>query len=351
MTMFPEDLDRGYRIQAAACRNLGSAFSGDLLERAADGALGDLRDLHRPWLEASTRKTFEDATPLRFLGALHHLTLTGAAPDLAAQYPAAKPDTDWPALIGAAKQAVVEHHDAIAAFMTSPPQTNEVRRSLCLVGGYLTLAAATGLPLRCLEIGASAGLNVNWDRYAYRFGEATWGDPASPVQIAGDWDGPPPPLPAATVAEREACDVAPVDITDEANALRLQAYVWPDQLDRLERLRAAIAMARQSGLHVEKADAAIWVAARLAPRDGVATVLVHSVMWQYMPAETQASILATLARAAAAATPSAPVAHLSMEPDPANMAQMQVRLTLWPGGEEKLLAEVHPHGASVRWLA
>jgi hypothetical protein len=351
MTLLPEPLDRAYRIQAQACRAFGSVFSGALLDRAADGELGDLTGLNRPWLEADTRKAMDDATPPRLLGALHHLTLSGAAPSLAAQYPAARAETDWPATVTALGDAIARHPTAIEAFMRSPPQTNEVRRSLALVGGYLTLAADTGLPLRTLEIGASAGLNTNWDRYAYRLGAAAWGDPQSPVLIDGAWVGPPPPLPAAVVAERAACDQAPIDVGDEAQALRLQAYVWPDQLDRLARLRAAIALARRTGLHVDAADAAAWVKGRLEPREGLATVLVHSVMWQYMPAETQASILSTLAAAGAAATPSAPVSHLRMEPNPANPAQMEVRLTTWPGGEDRLLAEAHPHGSSVKWVA
>jgi hypothetical protein len=351
MTMFPVPLDRAYRIQAQACRALGSTFSGDLLDRAADGDLGDLTPLHGPWLEASTRQVFDDATHLRFLGALHHLVLTGAAPALAEQYPDAKAETDWPAAVHAVRQAIADHAQAIEDFMGSPPQTNEVRRSLALVGGYLTLAAETSLPLRTLEIGASAGLNTLWDRYAYRLGAAAWGDPDSPVLIDGAWEGPPPPLPQAVVAERAACDQAPIDVGDEAQALRLQAYVWPDQLDRLARLRAAIVLARQTGLKVEKADAAAWVKGRLEPKEGLATVLVHSVMWQYMPAETQASILETLETARAKATASAPLAHLRMEPDPANPARMQVRLTTWPGGVDRLLAEAHPHGSSVNWVA
>lgn len=351
MSILPDDLDRHFRIQAGACTQFGSPFCAELLERLADGRFGDLEPFLAPWWAVSTRAAFDDAVCLRLIGGLHHLTLTGAAPALAAEYPAAKPKTDWAALEAAGRAAVVEHHAHLLAFMGSPPQTNEVRRSRALVGGYLTLAAQTGLPLRTLEIGASAGLNVNWDKYRYRLGGSEWGPAESPVWIEGDWQGPSPPLPAVTVAERAACDQAPIEVAEEAQALRLQSYVWPDQLDRLERLRAAIGLARETGLHVDRSDAAEWVKGRLAPREGVATVLAHSVMWQYMPPATQAAILETLAQAGAAATPTAPVAHLRMEPDPVNTMLMSVRLTLWPGGEDRLLAHVHPHGAQVEWLA
>ena len=57
-------------------------------------------------------------------------------------------------------------------YMDHEPQTNEVRRSACLIGGFLTIARESGLPLRCFEVGASAGLNQLWDRFHYRLGDA-----------------------------------------------------------------------------------------------------------------------------------------------------------------------------------
>ena len=90
--------------------------------------------------------------------------------------------------------------------------------------------------------------------------------------------------------------------------------------------------------------------ARVAPQAGAASVLYHSVFWTYMPPEAQADLVAAIEAIGAQATPGAPFAWLWMEPPPSNMGIMEVRLTLWPGGEERLLAETHPHGASVKWL-
>jgi hypothetical protein len=133
--------------------------------------------------------------------------------------------------------------------------------------------------LRCLEIGASAGLNMNWDRYRYDFGQGRrWGDPASPLRIDTDWDGAAPPLVPVSVAGKLACDQNPIDVADPESALRLEAYVWADQAERLARLRAAIAIAQAAGNLIDKADAADWVLAHAKPRGGVATVLVHSVV-------------------------------------------------------------------------
>ena len=97
-----------------------------------------------------------------------------------------------------------------------------------------------------------------------------------------------------------------------------------------------------------QADAADWVEAHVRPTPGVATVLYHSVMWQYMPAATQERITAHMARMAGLATPDAPLAWLAMEMIPGEVL-MEVTLRLWPNGGQRRLARVHSHGASVDW--
>ncbi len=293
----------------------------------------------------------EDALALRMAGALHALLLRGQAPELSAIYPP-QADLDPARLRPTLIQIIEQHRAFIAAFLASPPQTNEVGRSAVLLGGFLQIAAEIRLPLRLLEIGASAGLNTIWDRYAYRLGSGTWGDPASPVQVAPDWTGPLPRLDAAVhVASRRACDVAPVDLEDPAQRLRLKAYVWADQRDRLERLDGAIALARASGTKVERAEASAWVRDRLRePAPGCVRVLYHSIMWQYMPLAARGAILADLDRAGREATPDAPLAWLRFEPSPDDRRRPDLRLTLWPSGGERCLAEAHAHGSSVTWL-
>ena len=230
-----------FALQAGFCRSSGSPFSALVLEAIARRIheRPPYGDVLRPWAERDVRQIFDDAVALRLIGAFHYLVLSDRAPDLAALYP---PHTTAPCpdlLQRVLADAVARHGVVIASFMASPHQTNEVARSLCLVGGFLTVAAQTGLPLRCLELGASAGLNMNWDRYRYDFGGgAGWGDPAASVHLSGDWQGPPPPLVEARVVERAACDQSPIDVNDPNQTLRLQSYVWADQTHRLERLRA-----------------------------------------------------------------------------------------------------------------
>jgi hypothetical protein len=199
-----------------------------------------------------------------------------------------------------------------------------------------------------LEIGASAGLNQIWDRYRYRYGDTIWGDPASPVEMACEWRGAPfdlgGPVP---VASRAACDRAPIDIRDPAQRARLRAYLWPDQPDRLARLDGALELARASGIRVEQADAADWVDAKLAEAaPDTVTVMYHSVVWQYLTAETRRRIRDRLGEVGRRRI----LAWLALEyvgPD------YELRLTLWRGkGAENraLLAKTHPHGAWIDWL-
>jgi hypothetical protein len=346
-------LERALRLQAQACVAFGSAFSGTLMNKAAEDVErgGPTAAVMAAWAGDSARSLFADAVPVRLLGALHAFALSGDAPTLSAAYPAPGRTGDPEAAWLEGRGLMQQHPQRFIDFMDHEPQTNEVRRSACLIGGFLTIAHETGLPMRCFEVGASAGLNQLWDRFYYRLGDvATWGDSGSSVGQDTTWNGPPPPLAArVNVIERAACDRRPVNISDPVARARLRAYVWADQLDRMKRLEAAIALARAEGVTVDTDDAVRWTADRALPRDGAATVLYHSVFWQYMPPDSQAALLAAIRSHGAAASEPAPFAWLRMEPPAHDLANMELRLTLWPDGEDRLLARVHPHGAEVNW--
>jgi hypothetical protein len=343
------------RLQGGACAAFGSPFSAGLMERAvaevaAEG--GAVARFFAPWAGRDARALLADAVALRWLGALHDIVLEDPASPLAAAYPGEGRPGDAEAAWPRALEVMERQAARIAAFMTHEPQTNEVLRSSALLPGFLTVAAETGLPLRLLEIGASAGLNQLWDRYRHRLGDwGEWGPAASPVRLASEWRGTrPPPTQAASVVERRACDRAPVDLADPAQRRRLRAFVWADQSERLARLTAAIDMALAAEVRVERADAIDFLRASAAPRAGAATVVFHSVVFQYLPAASQAALGEVIAAHGAAATAAAPLAWLRMEPEPGNLARMELRLTTWPGGEERLLGHAHPHAAWSEWL-
>jgi len=331
--------------QARACRDLGSPFTAAVIETLGalipgrTGALARVAD----WPGDPTA----DALALRTAAGLHALVLTESDTALVEAYRARETDS----LPDALAAAVSVHAETLDGFLDHPPQTNEVGRSAVLAGGFVTVAADTGLPLRLLEIGASAGLNLLWDRWRYRFGAETWGSKDAPLTLAPDWTGDAPPLGPVIIAGRHGCDLKPIDLEDADARLRLRAYIWPDQPERLARLDAAIATVRAEGLTVQLADAGAWLNEQLAePADGAARVLYHSIFWQYLTVEIQAAIRQSIADAGAAATDARPFAWLRMEPSP-DPRTAELRLTLWPDGQERLLARCHYHGAWVEWLA
>ncbi len=337
-----------FQTQVKWCEHLEAPFTAALLRAAAREfqSGGKLAEIIGGW----PGDPKADLLPLRINGALNALVLTGTAPELASVYPPhARPDEASLQTILAS--VLRQHGDFIRRFIVSPPQTNEVGRSAALLGGFLEIAAATKLPLRLLEIGASAGLNLLWDRFFYRLGDASWGDPAAPVQLAPAWQGSLPPLTAPVrVAERTGCDLFPIDIADPDQRLRLRAYMWVDHTERMKRLDGAIALARREGVTVERSNATAFVQRQLAtPRQGTATVLYHSIMWNYVSDEDKAAVTNLVRDAAGRATPEAPLAWLRFELEEAGTNPV-VNLTLWPGGLDRRLAVASPHGATIEWV-
>jgi hypothetical protein len=344
-----EELVAAFRTQARGCELTGSPIYADLLDRAAD-------DVARGGLFADLVSTYRgvpmlDALPLRVLAAVHAMVLGGRAPGLAAFYPSAQghfeADAAWRALCDLCDAHRTELQHAAATLRV---QTNEVRRSAVLAPGFLRVAARTGLPLRIREIGSSAGLNLIFDRYGYELGSHRLGDADSPLQLTASWDGGTPDLAATLrVASRRGCDVAPFEVRDPQHRLRLESFIWPEQLERLARLRAAIAVALRDSPTIDRAGAGDWVEAQAAePARGVATVFFHSVVWWYIPEAERARITSAIEAAGARATRDAPVAWLRMEGS--RVEETELRLRLWPDGADTHLANAHWHGASVRWL-
>ncbi|EKF18667.1 DUF2332 domain-containing protein [Nitratireductor pacificus] len=341
------DIAGHFEKQAQACDRMGSPFTARLCR-----LLPDL-------LEADTqtgRRVLEwpgdprgDALALRLCGGLHGLVLSGHDTVLAAAYPPnAVSET---ALRQAVANAIAGHDDRLCTNLDSAPQTNEIGRSAMLLPGFLAIARETGLPLDLHEIGSSAGLNLLFDRFHYRYGDAAWGEGSASVQLAPEVRGGAPVLEGALhVAGRRGSDIAPIDVSLPDERLRLTSYVWADQTARLERLAAAIGLAAHEPYQLEREDAAIFVERALAGRRSDAVfVLFHSIMWQYLPVPTRQRIAAALAVAGAAG--GAPIAWLRMEPGSANEPYALVQLTLWPEGTTRDLARCDFHGRWIEWLA
>jgi hypothetical protein len=259
-------------------------------------------------------------------------------------------------LVDALRATIAEHRDELAAGLTRPVQTNEVGRCRALMLGFLEVAEHTGLPLRLLEIGASAGLNLRWDRFRYEggLGGSAFGPVSSPVRLAPAYREEPPDLGRlAVVVERRGCDASPLDPTSRADQLTLRSFVWPEQTDRLDRLDGALEVAGHVAAQVDRADAVEWIDERLADdaaAQGAATVVFHSIVWQYLSGPTRTRLVTTMAQAGRAATDQAPLAWVRMEPAGGDISAKatEIRVTRWPGGHDTVLGQAGYHG---QWVS
>jgi hypothetical protein len=346
--MTTDHLVHTLRAQGLFCGASGSPMYDELFELVA-------KDVEAGGVFATVLSGREDdaarqAVPLRLLGGLHRLALDGRAPTLRRFYPSTGGTWDaaaaWPEIV----RTAWDRADDLRAALQHPPQTNEVGRSAVLIGGLLFLTRQFDLPVRLFEIGTSAGLNLRAEHYRYGYPGGEWGPVGSPVTIDDAWRGElPPPDGAVRIVERHGYDIAPIDVTGTDGEMTVLSYVWPDQSERLHRLRGAIAVAREVPARLHRVSAADGVAG-MTLADGALTVLWHSITWQYLSDEQRAGIRDGVDALAAQADRSSPCAHLTLEPTrDGDGLKFLARARSWPDGELRVLGECHPHGPPVHW--
>ncbi|MGH9016846.1 MAG: DUF2332 domain-containing protein [Acidimicrobiales bacterium] len=297
------------------------------------------------------------APALRLLAALHRLVLSGQAPELAVYYPSVggyeHPDGAWTA----AERTLRLHADDLGVVLRRGVQTNEPGRSAVLFGVLLWIADRYRRPVRLLEVGASAGLNLLAENFAYRSTGALLGDPDSPLVFEGPWVGTPVADPAdaasrLTLVERRGCDIAPIDATSRDGQLALLSYIWPDEPKRLARMRAALEVAEKYPPIVDPAPAGTWISDVLAHRQPATVQLVwQSVFAQYLTSADREDLTAIMIAAGGAATDDTPLVWARMEPSADPSEGFGVSVMCWPGGQETPLARSGDHGPPVRWTA
>ncbi|GAA0560669.1 DUF2332 domain-containing protein [Paractinoplanes ferrugineus] len=226
---------------------------------------------------------------------------------------------------------------------TRATQTNEVGRCALL----LPVLAALPQPLALLEIGASAGLNLYPDRYAYRYGSFDLGE--STVVLDCELTGAPPPTTLPRVGWRAGLDLNPLDITDPDDARWLESLIWPEHHHRRDRLRAAARIAASAPPALHRGDLAedLPALAAQAPADATLVVFHTSVLYQ-VPSD-RLSAFSDCVR-------DLPGHWISVEgpatvafdglPDPPDETLFNV-LAL----DGRPLAWAHPHGQGLHWFA
>lgn len=332
------NIREAFAVQSEACAKLGSPFMGRLMalfgERLSWGSA--VADRVLGW--EGDPSPLADSVPLRLAGALHALKIEGLA--LAEVYP--PEDVDDATLWNAVSRALVIHETRVLSWLNSAPQTNEVRRAAAILPALAVLHGLSDLPVELLELGTSGGLNLRADRFRLDLPGAALGRPEANVILSPEWTGHLPPLVLPEVVGRRGVDLSPLDTASAQGRLRLLAYLWPDQPDRMARTEAAIAEAMQTPADIASGDAGAWLEAVLAePAPDRLRVVFHTIAWQYFPKASAERALAAMAGARG------PLARIAMEADGAQGAALT--LTRYPEGESRLLARVDFHGRWVDW--
>jgi hypothetical protein len=306
--------------QAAACEGRSPLYA-ELLRRYADD----------PIAAAIVGPDPEWDAPLRMLGGLHFLVLGGHA--------------GW-------DDPLEQHRGFLSDFVaTQGVQTNEVQRSWMLLPLLLRVAQRTGVEaFDLVELGPSAGLNLVWDRYGYRYEAGEWGAPDARLRFEGEERRP---IPAGLlelqplVRGRVGIDRAPIDVTSEAGARLLRSFVWAGQDDRLRRLDEAIEAVRIDPPELVRGDYVEELPEVLAglPRDGL-SVVFQTASFGYIGDEGRARVRSVLEEAGAdrrlafisTGKPRAPQEHC-----------WGLRLVYWPGGEREFAGHADFHGSWLQW--
>jgi hypothetical protein len=352
--------------QARDCADIGSTLYADLCRAAALDLVagGELARVLAPWSDERDG----DLLPLRLLAAVHRLVLERAAPALALWFPsvggtAPSDGAGRAACFAAWRDALIAHQARLPELLAAVPQTNEPGRSAAFAGAFAHAAAAYGLALEVHEVGASAGLNLLADRVRITWPGGARGPQGSPLVLEDIWSGDPlPPDVPVEVAQRVAVDLAPVDASTTEGRLHLTSFVWPDQRERLERLRAAFELVGQVPLHLVAADVLDHLGS-LEPVPGRTLVVAHSTTWIYLDAAQRSAAERAFDDLGARARPDAPIVRVSREPralDASAGTDFELVLTCWPAPLQGPLAEVaagvpvrlartSAHGFPVAW--
>jgi hypothetical protein len=299
--------------------------------------------------------------PVLLFACVHALLLGGDGEELARYYPnlTSRPDTGDP--LPAFRRVCEQHEASLAAMLASRhTQTNEVGRGALLLPAFGLLAAEVGR-LAHLDVGTSAGLNLLIDRYRYRYEPGgTVGPSSSPIELeCGTRGAIPVPSSIPTIAARLGIDPRPVDVTDDVEARWLEACVWPDQLDRFARLRAAIEMARSAAITVRAGDA-VTDTATLAESFAASghPVVTNTWVLNYLSAEERKAYVEALDELGSRLdlswvylespylVPEVPGPRVDTAVD-----RTVLVLVRWRGGQRTVdhLADTHPHGYWMHW--
>ena len=312
---------------------------------------------------AATRKKGQPAANL-MLGAVHYLLLSGVKHDLGDYYPSlggTRPADDEAFKLF---RAFCQSHetDVVDIIAKRVTNTNEVGRSSLLAPAFQIVSSLANAPLALIEIGSSAGLNLNFDRYGYRYVDESgatrlerWSDSGLVLECTLESsdtpqlaESPPP------VGSRLGLELQPIDITREDERLWLKALVWPERTDRFARLDGALKIAAVHPPTVKGGDATLNLAEALASVSvNQVRCVYHTVMF-YQMSQDQAG---RVHNALLSASHAGPIFRVSVEGEVSERNPKEthnpLKILRYHNGQlaGRTLAVCDPHGTSMEWQA
>lgn len=183
------------------------------------------------------------------------------------------------------RERLLNNLDAVRAVMlTHSTQTNEPARCATL----LPVLARLPQPLALIEVGASAGLCLLPDLYAYDYAghviRPAITETAPPVFACSTNAATPVPVSLPEIVWRAGLDLNPLDPSDPKQVEWLETLVWPGQKRRRENLRAALKIATSHRPRIEQGDLrgdALDRLCREAPSDAT-LVIFHTAVLVYV---------------------------------------------------------------------
>jgi hypothetical protein len=308
-----------FEAQAAQCEGRSPLYAELCRRYAVDPVAAEIVGADPEW----------DA-PLRLLGGLHYLVLAGQA--------------DW-------DDPLAEHRDFLREFVaTQGVQTNEVQRSWVLVPLLLRVAQRTGAEaFDLVELGPSAGLNLVWDRYHYRYEAGEWGPDDATLRLEGEERGR---VPAELlelrpkVERRIGIDRAPIDVRNDEGARLLRSFVWAGQTERLRLLDRAIEALRADPPELIRGDFVERLPVVLAEQaPDRLTIVFQTAAWGYIGDEARTRLRASLDEAGRMR----PLAFVSTGKPRNEKGCWGLRIVYWPGGEREFAGHADFHGSWLQW--
>jgi len=290
--------------------------------------------------------------------AVHFLLQQGTTKDaLTAYYPSVGGGRTPDGETGPAFRRFVRDHEAqiLDLIGVGVTNTNEVGRAALLLPGFQLVADEADAPLALIEIGPSCGLVLCWDQYGYRYGDLVAGNPVSPVQLAPDVRGAPPPLKDAlpTVASRTGLELHPVDLDDPETLAWQRALIWPEHGERAARFENAFAIAKAMRPPVIAGDAVETIGAVIneAPRE--AALCIHHSFVMYQIPQARKDKLSQILREASRIRP---IWRLGVEwagvtGAPSSETENALHFARYKDGQvsRQHLAFCDPHGRWLEW--